>query len=152
SAFHAVRDLPEADPLRAALLPWLYRLAEQRINGYSLVAVTVAAKHTEHVVSEPERVKTSLSGLLARALAEAPRRAAWLAAFVEQCGPLADATTLLWERRQEVASRMGLASPDDVESPGGGVAGAASAWLDRTRDMLEGPNASSLEEVVDAAL
>jgi hypothetical protein len=151
-AFRAVQELPEMDPLRAALLPWLYRLAEQRINGQALIAVAVAAKHTEHVVSEPERVKTSLSVILGRALAEPARRAAWLESFVERCAPLADAAALLWERRQEVASRMGLASADDIESPGGGIIGVASAWLDRTGDMFEGSNRSSLAEVLDAAL
>jgi hypothetical protein len=152
TAFRAVSELPPDDPLRAALLSWVYRLAEQRIDGNALVAVTIAAKHTEHVVSEPERVKTSLSAILARALAEPPRRAAWLASYEERCAPLADAVGLLWERRQEVAARMGLASPDVIESPGGAVVAAASAWLDRTGDLLEGPSRLNLADVIGAAL
>lgn len=152
SAFRAVSELSETDPLRAPLLGWVYRLAEQRIDGNALIAVAVAAKHTEHVVSEPERVKTSLSAILGRALAEPARRSGWLAAFEQSCEPLADAVSLLWERRQEVASRMGLSSPDVVESPGGNVVGAASAWLDRTADLFDGPSRVSLAEVIGAAL
>ena len=151
-AFGAVRDLPEYDPLRPALLAWVYRLAEQRIDAGALIAVTVEMRHTEHVVTNPERVKLSPSGLLSRALAEPPRRAAWLASFESVCAPLGEATCLLWERRQEVASRMGLAGPDAIESPGADVASAASAWLDRTADLLEGPSRMTLANVVDAAL
>jgi hypothetical protein len=151
-AFVAVRELPDYDPLRASLLAWVYRLAEQRIDQPALVAVTVAAKRTEHVVTEPERVKVSLSTLLARALAEPGRRAAWLSSLEERCAPLGDAVCLLWERRQEVAARMGLASPDAVESPSEAVAGLADAWLTRTADLVEGPNHLTLAAVVDAAL
>jgi hypothetical protein len=151
-AFDAVRALPDYDPLRPALLAWIYRLAEQRIDAGALLGVAVATRHTEHVVADPERVKLPLSSLLLRALSEPQRRAAWLGSFESVCAPLGEAVGRLWERRQEVAARMGLESPDVIESPGADVASAASAWLDRTADLLEGPNRMTLANVVDAAL
>jgi hypothetical protein len=168
-AFGAVRELPEYDPLRPALLAWIYRLTEQRVNGGALVATTVAERHTEHVVNEPERVKLSLASLRARALSDPARRAAWLSSFERSAPALGDAAAVLWERRQEFASRMDLASPDAIESPGGAstsgvespggastggdaVVAAASKWLDRTADLLEGPNRMTLANLVDAAL
>ncbi|HEX4337195.1 MAG TPA: hypothetical protein VH062_14855 [Polyangiaceae bacterium] len=151
-AFEAVRALPDYDPLRPALLAWIYRLAEQRIDAGAILAVTVAAQHTEHIVNDPERVKLSLSSLMMRALSEPGRRAAWLGSFERTAAPLGEAVSLLWERRQEVAARMGLRNPDDIESPGADVARAASAWLDRTADLLEGPARMTLANVVDASL
>lgn len=165
-AFGAVREMPEYDPLRPALLAWIYRLTEQRVNAGALMAVVVAERHTEHVVNEPERTRLSLASLRERALSDRARRAAWLASFERCAPPLGDAVGLLWERRQEVASRIGLTSPDVIESPavasageagdvasrGDVVATAASTWLDRTADLLEGPSRMTLANLVDAAL
>src|SRR6201999_3274296 len=67
------------------------------------------------------------------------------------CTPLADTVSTLWERRQEVAARLGLSGPDVIESPGPVVA-AASAWLDRTTDLLEGPTPLPLAQVGTGAL
>jgi len=151
-AFLAVRELPEYDPLKAALLGWIYRLAEQRIDAGAIKAVALEARHTEHVVNEPEHARLSLSAMLAQALSAPSRRAAWLTSFERSARPLAEAVAVLWERRQEVASRMGLGSPDVVESPGDAVVHAASAWLDRTAELLEGPSRVTLANVVEASL
>jgi hypothetical protein len=151
-AFEAVRGLPDYDPLRPALLAWIYRLAEQRIDAGAILGVTVAAQHTAHLVTEPERVKLPLSALLGCALSEPGRRAAWLGSYERVAAPLGEAVSLLWERRQEIAARLGVASPDVIESPSPDVAFAASAWLDRTADLLEGPSRMTLANVVDAAL
>ncbi|HVW25367.1 MAG TPA: hypothetical protein VHC69_08350 [Polyangiaceae bacterium] len=151
-AFGAVRELPDYDPLRAPLTAWIYRLTEQRVNAAALVGIAVAERHTEHVVNEPERAKLSLASMLERALSEPPRRAAWLTSFARSAAPLGEAVSILWERRQEIASRMGLAGPDLIESPGDSIVSQASKWLDRTADLLEGPSRMTLADLVDGAL
>jgi hypothetical protein len=152
TAFQVVRDLPEADPLRKPLLAWVYRLAEQRIDRVAIARVASERYRTEHVVSEPERVRLPLSAVLHRALAEPGRRQAWLESFLGAGGDLGDAVATLWERRPEVAARMGLSAPDAIESPGPDVVARATDWLDRTEDMLEGYLEESIGSVVGVAL
>jgi hypothetical protein len=152
SAFQAVESLPEADPIREHLRAWVYRLAEARINRAALVNVVNERHATLHVVPEPMHVHASLATLLARAFAEERRRPAWLAAYVRAGADLSIAVGTLWERRQEVATRMGLASPDAVESPSEHVEAAASRFLDRTRDMVDLGGSPELPNVVSLAL
>lgn len=136
TAFLAVRDMPEVDPLRAPLERWVFRLAEQRINRVTRVRVIAERRLTEHVVSEPERARITLSEMLRRGLASPKRREAWLGSFVGKSEPLGDAVAAHWERRQEVAERLELAGPDLMEGVGANAPLAARAWLDRTRDAF----------------
>lgn len=152
TALQVVRDLPPADPLRTPLLGWVYRLAEQRIDRAAIAQVASERQCIEHVVTEPERVRLPLAGVLDRALAEPGRRQAWLGSFLGATGGLGDAVATLWERRQEIAARMGLGTPDAIESPGADVQGVATRWLARTDDMLEGTLDQGLGGVVGAAL
>jgi len=154
SAFEAVRTLPSGDPLRRPLERWIYRLAEERIDLPSVLAVSNERYRVERAVAEPERGRLPLSAMLHRALGEAPRRQAWFASFVTASEPLGDAVGVLWERRAEVASRMGIGRPDAIESPGADVAGAAERWLARTADAFRDVCASSdafLEVALGAA-
>ena len=152
SAFRAIQTLPESDPLRPALLAWTYRLAEQRVDRLAIVRIAVERRHVEHVISEPERARCTLAAMLDRALSDPARRAGFLASFVGESEALGDAVATLWERRQEVAVRMGLGSPDEIESPGRGVVAAAEQWLGRTRDLLSEWKRDTLSGVLDTAL
>ncbi len=151
SAFLAIRGMPESDPLRSRLLRWVYRLAEQRIDRAALVQIA-SERHRARVVSEPEHARLSTSSMLGLAFAEPGRRAEWLRSFVRMSGDTGRAVALLWERRQEVALRMALPGPDAIESPGLDVAPAASRWLDRTQDMLDGSAERTLAELIGLAL
>ncbi|HEX7668569.1 MAG TPA: hypothetical protein VF395_03250, partial [Polyangiaceae bacterium] len=136
TAFLAVENMPALDPLRAPLLRWVFRLAEQRINRVTRVRVAAEQGLTEHVVSEPERARITLAEMRRRGLASPKRREAWLGSFIAKSEPLSDAVAAHWERRLEVAERLGLAGPDLMEGIGANAPVAARAWLDRTRDAF----------------
>jgi hypothetical protein len=101
---------------------------------------------------EPERARRSLSDVLDRALAEPARREAWLSAFVRTTAPLGAATATLWERRREVASRLGLADPDALIAPGPDVPAAAERWLARTDSAFDDLARPTLAGLIDLAL
>lgn len=115
TTFHALGELPDVDPLKRPLQRWVYRLAEQRIDREALVAVEAARRYELHPVEAPEGGRYPLAALLARALSEPARRHAWLHAFIDRSHTLSGRVALLWERRAEIAHRMGLDSPDAIE-------------------------------------
>ncbi len=135
TTFLAVGDLPDADPLKTPLCRWVYRLAEQRIDREALVAVEAARRLELHAIEEPEEGRYPLSILLARALSE-PQRG-WLDAYVENSKSLAGRFALLWERRAEIARRMGLDSPDAIELPAQTTYEPAAHWLAASADMAQ---------------
>jgi len=135
-AFDGVRSLDATDPLRRSLERWVYRLAEARINLGSVAEVARERNQTEHVIAEPERAKMTLSAVLTKMLGEAPRRKAWFTSYTRASGSLGSAVTKLWERRAEIASRMGAGDPDTIESAGATVTRDAEAWLSRTSDVF----------------
>lgn len=150
TAFLGVGELPEADPLKRPLARWVYRLAEQRINRAALVAVE-AARRVPRVIDAPEHARQPLRSMLKLALREAPRRAAWFSSYLDQAEPLAHATALLWQRRREVAERMGVAG--EWELPEAELTAAAEAWLATTDDAAqELAPGRSLAELVERAL
>lgn len=152
AAFHAVSELPEAVPIREPLRRWIYRLSEHRIDRAALVHCVRLRRVEEHVVSEPERGKLPLSQILGRALAEPKRQEAWLGSFVRSTPMLGEAEALLWERRGEVAARMGLPGPDDVEAPGIRGIAVAERFLARTEDCFAEIAGPSEGRWLDAAL
>jgi hypothetical protein len=58
----------------------------------------------------------SIARLLAGCLEDAPRREQWMRLFLEQAPVLSAISVELWQRRREIARRMGLASPAEIES------------------------------------
>lgn len=149
--FEELGELSDSDPLREPLRRWVYRLAEQRIN--------------QHVIGELYRVRRSLvstptpregewprSELLLRALQEAPQREWWLEQLRSHSKPVHDVVVLLWERRQEIARRMGLDNPDQVVAPHPDVAGFAQRWLQRSQDLLASLEIRSVAQWLEVAL
>jgi hypothetical protein len=152
SAFQAVSELDPSDPLRASLLRWIYRLAEARINLPTILRVAAERRHVEHVVSNPERGRFTLSDVLRRGLAEPRRREAWFESYLAQAETLGTAVAVRWERRKEVAARLGLPAPDAMDGVGADVYAAAEHWLTRTDDAFGSVAPSSFGELVTLAL
>jgi len=116
SLFRELRDLPEHDPLREPLQRWVYRLAEQRINGETLTRLERERRRKREIPDAPGRASVSIARLLAGCLEDAPRREQWMRLFLEQAPVLSAISVELWQRRREIARRMGLASPAEIES------------------------------------
>ncbi|MCC6217632.1 MAG: hypothetical protein IT376_22430 [Polyangiaceae bacterium] len=139
TAFQRLDDLPAGDPLRAPLARWTFRLAEQRIDREALAATAHERYGALLAIDAPRRGHLTRAAMLAHALRTPDEAAAWLDAWSACAAPLSGRVTLLWERRAEVARRMGLASIDTIESVSEAVAPAARSWLAATRDRaLEG--------------
>lgn len=150
--FQRLRDLGDRDPLAPALARWVYRLAEQRINAEALSALEFERRGRTHVIEAPEHAQSSLSEMLERALTEAPRRAAWLEAFMTRAETLAAYGAVLWERRAEIARRMGIESPDTLELCNPDIASVAAQWLSETRDMADAFRRSTPSGYVELSL
>jgi hypothetical protein len=152
TAFLAVGRMPDADPLRAPLSRWVYRLAEQRINHVAILRTEAERRVTEHVVSEPEHDRLPVSAMMTRALRTPKKRDAWLGSFVKNSEGLGSAVAALWERRQEVATRLGLVGLDDIEGIRASATDAAATWLDRTRDAFTETVRPGLSGLVSVAM
>ncbi len=115
--FRELRELPAQDPLREPLQRWVYRLAEQRINAAVLTRREQERRRPRQVPEAPGRAAVSLARMLESALADAPRRALWLRLFLEHAAPVSTVEVELWQRRREIARRMGLSGPGEIEAP-----------------------------------
>jgi len=133
----AVRALPPGDPLRAPLERWVYRLTEQRINREA-IAIGVARRRVEgHPIDAPVRGTWTLSAMLAQALDPTPRRGAWLDALRARSTGASLVEATLWERRQELARRLGLDGADAHEIAAPAATAALDDFLSAT-DVLAG--------------
>lgn len=153
STFRKVSELAESDPLREPLRRWVYRLAELRINRSAICRVAEELRCQTLHVDEPERVELSASELLHRALADAPRRSAWVEAFLGAIpASSSKAVFTLWERRREVAARLGVSDAATVEFPAVGIVEAAERWLTRTDDAFADLRTRDLHRLLETAL
>ncbi len=153
TAFQAVTEAPAEDPLREPLRRWIYRLAEQRINLRVLSIGAFERTARPYALDAPEKIELSLGQMLTRALADAPKRQPWIEVFGEHAGNASQAAAILWERRHEIARRMGLGSPDDIEAPNPNVAEVARRWLARSDDAArELLPRDGLVQLIDPAL
>lgn len=152
TAFEAAGELSEADPLRAPLRRWIYRLAEQRINHAGLTTLNFQRSAPFVVPDAPTPTPMSLRHLVHRALHEEPHRETWLKLYFAHAPSLSSNLGLLWERRQELARRMGLESPDEMEGCAPNALETAQAVNRRLRDRVRELNVPSLPEYVHSAL
>jgi hypothetical protein len=150
--FQAVRELPEGEPLKVPLERWIYRLTEQRVNARAIAIVRHAYASAEHAVQEPERTRATLRDAVLRALAEPSRRSAWLEGAVEAGADATSMAAALWERRLEVANRMGFDTPDGIELPASAIYAHAERWLERSQDWHDELVPAALDGLFDAAL
>lgn len=153
STFQAVSEMRQDDPLRIPLRRWIYRLSEVRINQAVLMRISFELRHQPRAVEGAESSQPTLAEVLAFALADSSaRRPHWLAAFGRHAAPLATLVRSLWERRAEIARRMGLDSADSLAAPVAGLAERAERWLAETDDAFTALECRTLPILVERAL
>lgn len=134
--YDAVRELPEEFPLRAGLLRWIYRLAEQRIDGPWLAREAALLRVERHPVREPEEGEFTLAEMTRAALRgrNAPE---WHRARIRSLARLGAHRIELWQRRQEIAERMGVGAADEPKPVHPELVEEARTFLAETREVVE---------------
>lgn len=149
--FLAASSAPD-DPVLAAARRWIYRLAEQRINQYTLLQIERGYRSTPFVFDEPEHNRLSLQQIFHQILLDDPRRLSWVHTFARLSGDLSAAHLRVWERRREVAIRMGLTSPTEIEGCCPDLEKHAEDWLNVTQRIWEVFRKPRYSEYVNATL
>lgn len=115
--FDEVRsELPERDPLRAPVLRWLAHLLDQRVNQQTLIQCAELRYHEEHPWTGPAGKSSTLHSSVV-ALVEGRAGNDWFAHLVQHAAKLSEAELGSWQRRLEVARRLGYEHLDAVELP-----------------------------------
>jgi hypothetical protein len=144
--FRTLNELPEYDPLRLPLQRWVYRLAEQRINHGVLTQLARERQREREHSDAPGRVAVSRAEMLRRVLSDAPRAEIWMRLFLEDAHAPSAVVVNLWQRRREIARRMGLDGPGHIESPASNIAEVARQFAatagERIRELrIKSPSA-----------
>lgn len=150
--FRRLGEMPEHDPLRAPLRRWVYRFAEQRINQGNLNDLELERQREHRHPDAPGRAAVSFANLLSRALGDPPRREIWTRLLVEHAPRVSERAVELWQRRREVARRMGLGSPAEIESPAAGMETLAEQVAATTRDRVRELGLGSLADLFERAI
>jgi len=150
--FEHLRARPESDPLRAPALRWLYRLVDDKACRELIAGAERAYRHETFALDAPERGHFTPAGLLTRTLGDAPRRRVWAEQWLRHSTEHAARVRELWERRQDVARRLGLDGPNDLALPCPDTADVARAWLETTRDAAGEQRRSDLAGVIEVSL
>lgn len=108
AGFAKIRELPEGLPLRDPLLRWAFRLAEARVNAEFEQHLAVAWRSEVIVLESPRPVHTTRANLLMQVVRDAPARGVWLQLLSDQLHGMTESTSLLWQRRVELAKRAGF--------------------------------------------
>lgn len=150
--FQELAERPDSDPLKTPLSSWFVRLLDDKANRRVLAAFAFERVVRRHPLDAPERSQLSLSQMLKRTLLEPERRNAWLDQLVARAHDARDARVMYWERRQEVARLLGLASPDTFELPCPGLAAEAEHFLSLTDDLASEFRSEDLARVLGLSL
>lgn len=134
--FRRVSEMPASDPLREPLRRWVYRLAEQRINQDAANAVVRERARRHRPGDAPGRQPVSFAQMLRSALGDPPRRPLWSKLVLEHAAPISARHVELWQRRREIARRMGLGHPGEIEAPLPDAASIADALARLTRERV----------------
>jgi hypothetical protein len=94
----------------------------------------------------------SFAQMLTRALGDAPRREQWTELLIEHAPPISARSIELWQRRREVARRMGLAGPGEIESPLPDTRAIADALAKTTRERVRELGIGSLPAFFERAI
>ncbi|HTV19625.1 MAG TPA: hypothetical protein VMG12_13160 [Polyangiaceae bacterium] len=150
--FRRIGEMPDSDPLREPLRRWVFRLSEQRIDQATLNALA-SERAKEHRPSDaPGRQAVSFGLMLKRALGDAPRRQQWAKLLLEHAPPVSARSVELWQRRREIARRMGLAHPGEIEAPLPDAASVAEGLSKVTRERVRELGLGSLSALFEAAV
>lgn len=115
--FMELTELPHDDPMRDPLLRWTHFLTEQRINAAWSLRVAEVRHRARPLPTSVGGGKCSLADMLTNALCQPPRRAAWWSVLAAEASELSETEVGLWQRRQLIATELGLEGPDDLQSP-----------------------------------
>lgn len=152
SLFRRIGERPESDPLRAPLRRWVYRLAEQRIDQATLNGLALARRTEHRHPDAPGRLPVSFASSLSRALGDPPRRELWSRLLLEHAPAVSAQAIELWQRRRELARRMGLASPAEIEAPLADVDALATRLAATTRERVRELRLGSLAGLFECAV
>jgi hypothetical protein len=108
AAFAKIRELPEGLPLREPLLRWAFRLAEARVNAELEQHLAAACRSEVIVLDLPRPIHTTRANLLMKVVSDAAARGTWLQLLGDQLHGMTESTSLLWQRREELAKRAGF--------------------------------------------
>lgn len=133
----------EHDPLAKPLMRWTHELLVRHACLTAERRVAHARFRDEKLFDQPERGRFSPQRLLENALADAPRRAAWLRALEHHTSPLSSARFELWERRTEALESFPEASLPRARAEL--ISNAALRLLDTTRDATQSLEPATLE-------
>jgi hypothetical protein len=149
-----LRELADAthDPLAPRLLRFAHRLRE----AYSLLDLdrdhARALRSEHHPIDAPERGRFTPSMLRVRALADKPRRAAYLAVLAERATRATDFALRRAERRTEHRAGCARLVPPDIDLPGPAVIEVAATALARTSDAYRALAPRTFADVIELGL
>ncbi|HEY6725267.1 MAG TPA: hypothetical protein VI197_14630 [Polyangiaceae bacterium] len=126
--FYELGEL-EHDPIAPAVRRWVYRLTEQRVNSDLSLELSKRLYRDEHAIAEPEDGRFTLAALLRQGLAVGPKPALWLGQALKHTEQVQETVLQLWERRQELAARFALSSPDALSAPCENLYEHAERWV-----------------------
>lgn len=142
----------EHDPIAPSVRRWVYRLTEQRVNSDLGLEHSKRLHRDEHAVAEPEDGRFTLATLFRRGLGVGPKPALWLGQALKHTEPVQEVVLQLWERRQELAVRFGLSSPDALSAPCEKLYEHADRWVDLTEAPWQTPTPLTPAALVEQAL
>jgi hypothetical protein len=90
--------------------------------------------------------------LVKQSLADSARRSVWLEQLFSNAGTAHDSVAALWERRSELAHKMGLESPDVIERACPQSEVVADAWLRKSEGTAREVCPPVLSELFEVAL
>jgi hypothetical protein len=150
--FRRIGEMPASDPLREPLRRWVYRLAEQRIDQETSNALARERTRQHRPPDSPGRRAVSFEQMLTHALGDAPRRERWALLLIDHAPPISARTVELWQRRREIARRMGLGHPGEIEAPLPDAASIADALAKSTRERVRELRLGSLAAFLERAI
>jgi hypothetical protein len=150
--FRRIGEMPANDPLREPLRRWVYRLAEQRVDQTTTNALARERAKPLRSPDAPGRQAVSFEHMLTHALGDAPRRERWARVLVAHAPPVSERCVELWQRRREIARRLGLAHPGEIEAPLPDAAALADALAKATRERVQELGLGSLAAFFERAI
>lgn len=140
----------ERDTLARPLVRWTHELLVRHACIDAERRVAHARFRDAQPFDQPARGQFTPQALLESALADAPRRRAWLDAFSHHTGRLASARFALWETRAEAFESFPEAAPPPAHTAL--ISNAAVRLLDSSRDAALSLGFDSFERWLPLAL
>jgi hypothetical protein len=150
-AFYELGEL-KSDPIAPAVKRWVYRLTAERVTSDLLVELSQRLRREEHPLSEPDDGRYTLATMLRRGIGAGPKPALWLGQALKHTERVHELVLQLWERRQELAARLSLPSPDAISAPCAEFYEHAERWISDTEAPWQTPALITPAALVQQAL